>query len=71
MEITDDLLKKETEEDKKDEIVMMKELSNRRKYKKFYDEVRTEERVKYCNKLEWPIGRRTRSFIREWNGTTL
>lgn len=47
MDITDDLLKQETEEEKKDEIVMLKELSNRRKFKKFYDEVRTQERVAF------------------------
>lgn len=45
MDITDDLLKQETEEEKKDEYIMLKELSNRRKFKKFYDDVRKPERV--------------------------
>ena len=47
MEITDDLLKQETEEEKKDEIVMLKELSNRRKFKKFFDDVRSPDRVNF------------------------
>lgn len=45
MDITDELMKQETEEEKKDEIVMLKELSNRRKFKKFYEEVRRDDRV--------------------------
>ena len=45
MDITDDIIKQETEEEKKDEIVMLKELSNRRKFKNLYDEVRREDRV--------------------------
>jgi hypothetical protein len=45
MELTEELIQKETEEEKKEEIVMLKELSNRRKFKKFYEDVRTKERV--------------------------
>jgi hypothetical protein len=52
MDITEDLLKQETEEEKKDEVIMLKELSNRRKFKKFYDEVRKDDRVKSLFNIE-------------------